>query len=91
VNQLANQSATMKICIHYREKHSGPWASADRNVKRTPQAGDFIAATATKIFRVVLTLHVLFDADYDAEVFAEVVDFDEVQRKTLGEEVWQGR
>jgi hypothetical protein len=80
----------MKICIHYRDQHSGPWASADRDVKRTPQAGDFIAASPTRIFRVVLTLHVLFDADYDAEVFAEVVDFDKVQRKTLGEEVWQG-
>lgn len=89
MNQLANQSATMKICIHYRDQHSGPWASADRDVKRAPQVGDFIAATPSKIFRVVLTLHVLFDTDYDAEVFAEVVDFDEVQRETLGEEVWR--
>ena len=86
----ANQSVHMKIRIHYRDQHSGPWATAVRDVHRIPQVGDFIAPAPIKVFRVVLTLHVLFDADYDAEVFAEVVDFQEVQSETLGEEVWHG-
>jgi len=85
-----NQSMSMKIRIHYRDQHSGPWATAIRDVHRVPQVGEFIAPGPIKVFRVVLTLHVLFDADYDAEVFAEVVDFHEVQNETLGEEVWRG-
>ena len=83
----ASQSACMKIRIHYRDQHSGPWATAIRDVQQIPQVGEFIAPAPIMVFRVVLTLHVLFDADYDAEVFAEVVDFHEVQSETLGEEV----
>lgn len=80
----------MKIRIHYRDQHSGPWATAVREVDQIPQMGDFIAPAPIKVFRVVLTLYVLFHADYDAEVFAEVVDFQKVQNETLGEEVWHG-
>jgi len=90
VDKPANQSVHIKIRIHYRDAHSGPWKTTVRDVHRIPQAGDFIAPAPVKVFRVVLTLHVLFEADYDAEVFAEVVDFHEVQSETLGEEVWRG-
>jgi hypothetical protein len=90
VDKPANQSEQMRIRIHYRDHHSGPWTTAIRDVHRIPQVGDFIAPAPIKVFRVVMTLHVLFDADYDAEVFAEVVDFQEVQSETLGEEVWRG-
>jgi hypothetical protein len=90
VNKPANQSAIMKIRIHYRDQHSGPWTTAIRDVHRIPQVGEFIAPAPIKVFRVILTLHVLFDADYDAEVFAELVDFHAVQDETLGEEVWNG-
>jgi hypothetical protein len=90
VDNPADQSVHMKIRIHYRDRHSGPWETAIREVDQIPQIGDFIAPAPIKVFRVVLTLHVLFDADYDAEVFAEVVDFHEVQSETLGEEVWHG-
>jgi hypothetical protein len=86
----ANQSGHMKIRIHYRDQHSGPWTITVREVDQIPQVGDFIAPAPIKVFRVLLTLHVLFDADYDAEVFAEVVDFHQVQSETLGEEVWHG-
>ncbi len=86
----AGRSGHKKIRIHYRDGHSGPWSTAIRDVLRIPQAGDFIAPAPVNVFRVVLTLHILFDADYDAEVFAEVIDFYEVQNATLGEEVWQG-
>ena len=90
MDKPVSQSAHVKIRIHYRDQHSGPWAIAIRDVRRVPQVGDFIAPAPIKVFRVVLTLHVLFDADYDAEVFAEVVDFHEVQSEMLGEEVWHG-
>ena len=90
MDKPANQSVHMKIRIHYRDQHSGPWKTAIRDVHRVPQVGEFIAPAPVKVFRVVLTLHVLFDADYDAEVFAEVVDFEEVQGETLGAVVWQG-
>jgi hypothetical protein len=90
MNTPARQSTYMKIRIHYRDQHSGPWETAIRDVHRVPQVGEFIAPAPIKVFRVLLTLHVLFDADYDAEVFAEVVDFQEVQNETLGAEVWQG-
>jgi hypothetical protein len=42
-----------------------------------------------KVFRVVLALHVLFEAEYDAEVFAELVDFEQVQMEALGATVWE--
>jgi hypothetical protein len=90
VDNPANQSAHMSIRIHYRDHHSGPWTTAVREVDQIPRIGDFIAPAPIKVFRVVLTLHVLFEADYDAEVFAELVDFQEVQNETLGEEVWHG-
>jgi hypothetical protein len=90
VDNPANQSMHMKIRIHYRDQHSGPWATVVREVDQIPQISDFIAPAPRKVFRVVLTLHVLFEADYDAEVFAELVDFQEVQSETLGEEVWLG-
>jgi hypothetical protein len=38
----------------------------------------------------VLTLHVLFRADYDAEVFAEIVDFEEAQKEAVGQVIWRG-
>jgi hypothetical protein len=44
-------------------------------VHHIPQLGEFVAPAPIKVCRVILTLHVLFEADYDAEVFAEVVDF----------------
>ncbi len=90
MDKHANQSGHTKIRIHYRDRHSGPWTTAVREVAQIPRVGDFIAPAPIKVFRVVLTLHVLFDADYDAEVFAEVVDFQEVQSEALGEEVWHG-
>jgi hypothetical protein len=90
VDNPADQLVHMKIRIHYRDQHSGPWTTAIREVDQIPQIGDFIAPAPIKVFRVVLTLHVLFEADYDAEVFAEVVDFHKVQNETLGEEVWSG-
>ena len=90
MNMPTKQVEYMRIRIHYRDQHSGPWETAIRDVHRVPQVGEFIAPAPIKVFRVVLTLHVLFDADYDAEVFAEVVDFHEVQKEKLGEEVWQG-
>jgi len=80
----------MKIRIHYRDQHSGPWVTAIAEVDQIPQISDFVAPAPTKVFRVVLTLHVLFEADYDAEVFAELADFEEVQSETLGEVVWHG-
>jgi len=94
MNKPANHSMHMKIRIHYRDQHSGPWTTAVREVDQIPEIGDFIAPAPINVFRVVLTLHVLFeadfDADFDAEVFAEVVDFREVQSEMLGEEVWRG-
>ncbi len=80
----------MKIRIHYRDGHTGPWTTANRDVLHIPQEGDYIAPAPIYVFRVILTLHILFEADYDAEVFAELVDFYEIQNATLGEEVWQG-
>jgi len=90
MNKPGNNSMHMKIRIHYRDQHSGPWTTVVREVDQIPQVGDFIAPAPINVFRVVLTLHVLFEADFDAEVFAEVVDFHEVQNETLGEEVWHG-
>jgi len=90
MNKPANHSMHMKIRIHYRDQHSGPWTTVVREVDQIPGIGDFIAPAPISVFRVVLTLHVLFEADFDAEVFAEVVDFHEVQNETLGEEVWRG-
>ncbi|MGD9126884.1 MAG: hypothetical protein PVH19_05840 [Planctomycetia bacterium] len=84
------QQAPIRIRIHYRDQHSGPWTNAIRDVHQIPQMGEYFAPAPVKVFRVVLTLHVLFDADYVAEVFAEAVDFSKVQIKTLGEEVWRG-
>jgi hypothetical protein len=90
VTKSGGKSGYMKIRIHYRDDHSGPWTTAVRSVPRIPEVGDFIAPAPIKVYRVILTLHILFDADYDAEIFAEFVDFYEVQNTTLGEEVWQG-
>ena len=80
----------MKIRIHYREKDSGPWTTAIVVADQIPQSGEFLAPAPVRVFRVVLTLHILFDADYDAEVFAELVDFEQVQRETLTDVVWHG-
>ncbi|MBN2293933.1 MAG: hypothetical protein JXM70_16015 [Pirellulales bacterium] len=88
MNTPAEQPICMKICIHYRDQHSGPWTTAIRDVQQIPRVGEYIAPAPIKVFRVIMTLHVLFDADYDAEVFAEAVDFHEVQSDVLGEEVW---
>ena len=79
----------MTIRIHYRDQHSGPWASLVAEVDQIPHIGEFVAPAPVKVFRVVLTLHILFRADYDAEVFAELADFHSVQSETLGEEVWR--
>ena len=63
MNTPAEQPICMKICIHYRDQHSGPWATAIRDVHQIPQVGEFIAPAPIKVFRVIMTLHVLFDAD----------------------------
>jgi hypothetical protein len=78
----------MKIRLHYRKSHRGLWTEAFAEVGQVPQAGEYIAPAPINVYRVVLTLHVLFDADYAAEVFAELVDFDEIQKTTLGRPVW---
>lgn len=80
----------MKIRIQYREQHSGPWTTSVVEATQIPAVGEFLAPAPIKVFRVVLVLHVLFDADYDAEVFAELIDFEHVQAKALGEVVWRG-
>ena len=90
MNKTTQQQKPIKIRIHYREKKSDPWTIAIRDVHQIPRVGEFLAPEPINVFCVVLTLHVLFDADYDAELFAEVVDFSDVQHKTLGEEVWHG-
>jgi hypothetical protein len=80
----------MKIRIQYREQHSGPWTTSVFEASQVPGIGEFIAPAPVKVFRVVLVLHVLFAADYDAEVFAELIDFEALQAEALGEVVWKG-
>lgn len=80
----------MKIRIHFREQQHSPWITRIVEADQIPRAGECLAPAPIQVFRVVLTLHVLFDADYDAEVFAEQIDFEQVQRKSLGEVVWSG-
>jgi hypothetical protein len=76
--------------IHYREKHDGAWKSVVADVKQVPEVGEFVAPAPGNVYRVVLTLHVLFRADYDAEVFAEHVDFEAAQTAALGQVIWRG-
>jgi hypothetical protein len=78
----------MRIRVHFRSKPSGPWTVAYSDVGQIPAIGDYVAPAPVHVYRVVLTLHILFDADYAAEVFAEQVDFNAVQRQTLGRIVW---
>lgn len=78
----------MKIRIHYREKRLGPWTTSVVEAGQIPVTGEFLAPAPVKVFRVVLTLHVLFDAEYDAEVFAELIDFEQIQMNALGAIVW---
>lgn len=78
----------MRIRIHFRSKPRGPWKVAFADVGQIPAIGDYVAPAPVHVYRVVLTLHILFDADYAAEVFAEQVDFNDVQEKSLGRVVW---
>jgi hypothetical protein len=80
----------MQIRIHHRDRRAGPWRTTNAEVDQIPQTGEFIAPAPVNVYRVVLTLHVLFPADYSAEVFAELIDFDEVQQESLGRPVWRG-
>lgn len=78
----------MKIRIHFRDERSRAWKTTIAEAGQVPEQGEYLAPAPIKVYRVVLTLHVLFAADYDAEVFAELVDFEQVQQETLGEVVW---
>ena len=79
----------MKIRVHYREEHDGTWKSVAADVKQVPETGEFVAPSPGNVYRVVLTLHVLFRADYEAEVFAELVDFEKAQTESLGQVIWK--
>jgi hypothetical protein len=78
----------MRIRIHRRSTPTGPWKVSYADVGQIPAVGDYVAPAPIHAYRVVLTLHILFDADYAAEVFVEQVDFNEVQRQALGRVVW---
>ncbi len=82
-------SGMMRIRIHYRNHHSGPWKVSFADVGQIPSTGDFVATAPVHVYRVVLALYILLDADYAAEVFAEQVDFNDVQQQSLGRVVWQ--
>jgi hypothetical protein len=79
----------MRIRIHFRGQPSGPWKVAFADVGQIPRVGDYVAPEPVYVYRVVLSLHILFDADYAAEVFAEQVDFNEIQQAALGRVVWR--
>lgn len=78
----------MRIRVHFRSQASGPWKVAYADVGQIPAIGDYVAPAPVHVYRVVLTLHILFDADYAAEIFAEQVDFNDVQENSLGRVVW---
>ena len=80
----------MKIRLHFREQPSGNWNTRVVEAGQIPQKGELLAPAPIKVFRVVLSLHVLFEADYEAEVFAELIDFKHIQMEALGEVVWRG-
>jgi hypothetical protein len=80
----------MKMRVHYRDQPSGPWTTRIVEADQIPVRNELLAPAPVKVFRVVLTLHVLFDAEYDAEVFAELIDFEELQLEELGTVVWAG-
>lgn len=80
--------ALMRIRIHCRNKPHGSWKVTFADVGQIPAIGDYVAPAPIYVYRVLLSLHILFDADYAAEVFAELVDFNEIQQKTLGRVVW---
>lgn len=80
----------MNIRVHYRDEASGPWMTRILETGQVPISGEFLAPAPVKVYRVVFTLHILFDADYDAEVFAEQIDFEQTQLETLGAVVWRG-
>lgn len=79
----------MKIRMQCRDTNSGTWETSTAQVNQIPELGEFLALAPRKVYRVVLTLHIMFAADYDAEVFAERVNFEDVQRDSLGDVVWQ--
>jgi len=78
----------MRIRIHHRSTPTAPWKVTFADVGQIPSVGDYVAPAPVHVYRVVLTLHILFDADYAAEVFAEHVDFNDVQQRALGRVVW---
>lgn len=78
----------MRIRIHYRDTPSGTWTTSEVDSDQIPEQGEYLAPAPVKVYRVVLTLHVLFHAHFDAEVFAELVDFRHVQSEALGDVVW---
>ena len=80
----------MRVRIHHRDRRSGSWTMTVVETDHVPEVGQLLAPAPLHVFRVVLTLHVLFDAEYHAEVFAEHVDFEEVQKEALGSVVWKG-
>ena len=82
-------SGMMRIRLHYRKQPTGPWKVTFADVGQIPAIGDYVAPAPVHVYRVVLALHILFDADYAAEVFAELVDFSKVQEQALGRVVWQ--
>lgn len=81
----------MRVRIHHRDRQSGSWTTTIVKSDHVPEVGQLLAPAPVHVFRVVLTLHVLFDAEYQAEVFAEHVDFEEVQREAFGSIAWQPR
>jgi hypothetical protein len=80
----------MRVRIHHRDRQSGSWTESVVETDQVPEVGQLVAPAPVHVFRVVLTLHVLFDTDYQAEVFAEHVDFEEVQREAFGHVLWEG-
>ena len=40
----------MKIRIHYRDQHSGPWVTTIAEVDQIPQMSDFVAPAPIKVW-----------------------------------------
>ena len=72
-----------KVFVHTRKAGQEQWENEEREFAQVPRVGEhFTTHTTSPWYQVEIVVHIAFEADFVAEVFAVEVDHLEVHRRS---------
>ena len=77
----------MRVFLHTRSQGKFDWKNESREFGRLPAVDEFVALDSnSQWYQVQLVVHCVFEAEYEAEVYAVEINHSEALSRAFGDE-----